>query len=453
MNIENEDRNFKKINSISNKKNKNRLKDFNYEGDDEDASDNNPQTRLVFDQFYRRVLIDQHHLTNKNIYLCLNCFKNFDSNAQDFQTHLLTESHNSSKTCNNNYNKNRLSNLINSDLFIECQESSSSLLICLIDKRVKTEFLNLNSNSLLVSNEEIALRLDELNKKNDEEDKEEEEGKSDELSLLFIDYSIIKFSRIISLIKESHSKFYNQNSSSISSSISTSATLISPVNNPSNTQNTKNSHANSLHHSRNACKKLKCPKCNWHYKYRETLDIHMREKHSGDMNDQTAAAESCVYCTQNLPHPRLGRGEQYKCGYKPYRCDICDYSTTTKGNLSIHMQSDKHVMNVKELKEKNSTQPPTKTTLDSSDLDNSALINKNSSSFSLPLLNENAKKIKNITSSGGVKLAANKSLKIQVSNLNNGVNGKFFFNFFKSSVLSEFKMVKNHSLFCIHQVL
>ena len=38
-------------------------------------------------------------------------------------------------------------------------------------------------------------------------------------------------------------------------------------------------------------KLLKCPCCNWHYKYRETLEIHMREKHAhpatGD--DDTAA--------------------------------------------------------------------------------------------------------------------------------------------------------------------
>ncbi|KAB0392204.1 hypothetical protein E2I00_018503, partial [Balaenoptera physalus] len=58
----------------------------------------------------------------------------------------------------------------------------------------------------------------------------------------------------------------------------------------------------ALLHSRNSCKTLKCPKCNWHYKYQQTLD--------------------------------------------PYRCDVCNYSTTTKGNLSIHMQSDKHLANL-----------------------------------------------------------------------------------------------------------
>ena len=32
-----------------------------------------------------------------------------------------------------------------------------------------------------------------------------------------------------------------------------------------------------------------------------------------------------------------------------FRCDVCNYSTTTKGNLSIHMQSDKHINNIQEL--------------------------------------------------------------------------------------------------------
>lgn len=75
-------------------------------------------------------------------------------------------------------------------------------------------------------------------------------------------------------------------------------------------------------------------------------------------------AQQCIYCLEASPHPRLGRGEQYKCGYKPYRCEICDYSTTTKGNLSIHMQSDKHINNLKELKEnKTTTNDATNTTI------------------------------------------------------------------------------------------
>jgi len=130
-------------------------------------------------------------------------------------------------------------------------------------------------------------------------------------------------------------------------------------------------------------KLLKCPNCNWHYKYRETLEIHMREKHAGEFSPsfsplhngadghwngsssstvdgglgsdagagvQQQHAQSsarCPYCTGGAgPHPRLARGESYPCGYKPYRCDVCSYSTTTKGNLSIHMQSDRHLNNV-----------------------------------------------------------------------------------------------------------
>lgn len=55
-------------------------------------------------------------------------------------------------------------------------------------------------------------------------------------------------------------------------------------------------------HSRNSCKTLKCPKCNWHYKYQETLEIHMKEKHP-------EAETSCIYCIAGQPHPRLARGD------------------------------------------------------------------------------------------------------------------------------------------------
>jgi AT-binding transcription factor 1 len=102
--------------------------------------------------------------------------------------------------------------------------------------------------------------------------------------------------------------------------------------------------------SNNACKTLKCPKCNWHYKYQETLEIHMKEKHPD--NETT-----CIYCITGQQHPRLARGETYTCGYKPYRCEICNYSTTTKGNLSIHMQSDKHINNMQEIQNGGQTTP------------------------------------------------------------------------------------------------
>jgi AT-binding transcription factor 1 len=102
----------------------------------------------------------------------------------------------------------------------------------------------------------------------------------------------------------------------------------------------------ALNTARNSCKTLKCPKCNWHYKYQETLEIHMKEKHPEN-------EASCIYCITGQQHPRLARGETYTCGYKPYRCEVCNYSTTTKGNLSIHMQSDKHLNNMQELQNGN----------------------------------------------------------------------------------------------------
>ncbi|KAK7913106.1 hypothetical protein WMY93_013317 [Mugilogobius chulae] len=106
----------------------------------------------------------------------------------------------------------------------------------------------------------------------------------------------------------------------------------------------------TMMHSRNSCKTLKCPKCNWHYKYQQTLEAHMKEKHPD-------SGGSCVYCSSGQSHPRLARGESYTCGYKPFRCEVCNYSTTTKGNLSIHMQSDKHLNNMQSLQNGGSIGP------------------------------------------------------------------------------------------------
>ncbi|XP_067276083.1 zinc finger homeobox protein 3 [Pseudorasbora parva] len=108
----------------------------------------------------------------------------------------------------------------------------------------------------------------------------------------------------------------------------------------------------SMVHSRNSCKTLKCPKCNWHYKYQQTLEAHMKEKHPDSESEQ------CPYCSSGQSHPRLARGETYSCGYKPFRCQVCQYSTTTKGNLSIHMQSDKHLNNMQSLQTQSHAHSP-----------------------------------------------------------------------------------------------
>lgn len=93
---------------------------------------------------------------------------------------------------------------------------------------------------------------------------------------------------------------------------------------------------------RNFCKILKCLKCNWYYKYQEILEIYMKEKYFD--NDQ-----QCVYCILSQFYLRFVRGESYFCGYKSYRCEVCNYFIIIKGNLSIYMQFDKYLNNVQEL--------------------------------------------------------------------------------------------------------
>ncbi|TNN14249.1 Zinc finger homeobox protein [Schistosoma japonicum] len=73
-----------------------------------------------------------------------------------------------------------------------------------------------------------------------------------------------------------------------------------------------------------------------------------KQQQSQNKDISRLSTNPCLYCMTKTVHPRLGRGETYICGYKPYRCEICNYSTTTKGNLAIHQQSDKHLNNLQE---------------------------------------------------------------------------------------------------------
>ncbi|CAI2735545.1 unnamed protein product [Schistosoma spindalis] len=82
-------------------------------------------------------------------------------------------------------------------------------------------------------------------------------------------------------------------------------------------------------------------------KYSSSLTMP-KQQQLQNKDSNGVSTNSCLYCVTKTVHPRLGRGETYICGYKPYRCEICNYSTTTKGNLAIHQQSDKHLNNLQE---------------------------------------------------------------------------------------------------------
>ncbi|KAM7541735.1 hypothetical protein Aperf_G00000008852 [Anoplocephala perfoliata] len=81
----------------------------------------------------------------------------------------------------------------------------------------------------------------------------------------------------------------------------------------------------------------------------DTSAVNLTISSEPTMHTESGPAKSgCIYCLAKVIHPRLGRGESYACGYKPYRCEICNYSTVTKGNLAIHEQSDRHLNNIQE---------------------------------------------------------------------------------------------------------
>lgn len=137
----------------------------------------------------------------------------------------------------------------------------------------------------------------------------------------------------------------------------------------------------------------------------------MKEKHpETELN--------CVYCLTNQQHPRLARGETYTCGYKPYRCNFCNYSTTTKGNLSIHMQSDKHINNVQEISNGN-LPPEVLQNLVQQQQQLNQQANQTSGSTSVPVAADQAQSQSTSTNN---LLSPNSTLNNKTSLLNNSTN-------------------------------
>ena len=78
-----------------------------------------------------------------------------------------------------------------------------------------------------------------------------------------------------------------------------------------------------------------CAKCSWHFRFTENsseqesrnriaLDSHMREAHYEQPGN-------CTFCFSDNGqiHPT---SNTYKCGYKPFKCEICNFCANSKGN-------------------------------------------------------------------------------------------------------------------------
>ena len=102
---------------------------------------------------------------------------------------------------------------------------------------------------------------------------------------------------------------------------------------------------------KSSSKFLKCPKCPWKFQYQipldgekelwkiQEFDVHMKDAHPENNS-------LCAYCItgQSQHHPESV--SYYKCGYKPFKCVVCNFSCKKKGNLNGHLKSDRHKNNV-----------------------------------------------------------------------------------------------------------
>ena len=92
--------------------------------------------------------------------------------------------------------------------------------------------------------------------------------------------------------------------------------------------------ARTTNNEKTGYKFVHCAKCSWHFKFMENsseqdsrnriaLDSHMMEAHYEQPGN-------CTFClSKDGIHPN---SNTYKCGYKPFKCEICNFCTNSKGN-------------------------------------------------------------------------------------------------------------------------
>jgi hypothetical protein len=170
--------------------------------------------------FFAEILNDHVDCSNakneKNHFYCTHCLVEFDSNSE-FRAHCKANIPSCEHREHYSFVNPNCEEFIVDDL-----SSPRAILVLLMERKMKARFMGRYSHDLLVVNEQLALCLEELNDDydniadDDDGDHDDDDSNSqfslqsstnghEDLSLLFIDYSIIQFSRVVGLLQELYS--------------------------------------------------------------------------------------------------------------------------------------------------------------------------------------------------------------------------------------------------------
>ncbi|XP_078692302.1 uncharacterized protein LOC144922406 [Branchiostoma floridae x Branchiostoma belcheri] len=81
----------------------------------------------------------------------------------------------------------------------------------------------------------------------------------------------------------------------------------------------------------------KCDQCNYAAGQLSNLKLHIARHHTGEKRFR---CDICDYSTVRIHYLKMHMANH--TNNKPYKCEVCDYASATKGNLKKHNDSIKH---------------------------------------------------------------------------------------------------------------
>ena len=105
-------------------------------------------------------------------------------------------------------------------------------------------------------------------------------------------------------------------------------------------------HQRKFHNIGGVLEELMCSECHRRLKTKRGLVEHLWSSHRVASN--VTRLKKCRFCDKSFTtNQKLTEHERRHTGDRPYPCELCDYASNTKGNLSHHLKRKHKILHTK----------------------------------------------------------------------------------------------------------